>query len=64
MKLSGFMKPAMRRAIRKSAILLAALFLTLFVGLSIGYVVLGHRPLSEVFSAHTWTHLYNLVFGK
>ena len=36
----------------------------LIVGLAIGYVVLGDRPLSEVFDAGTWKHMYDLVFAE
>lgn len=36
----------------------------LIVGLAIGYVVLGDRPLSEVFDAETWKHMYDLVFSE
>jgi hypothetical protein len=36
----------------------------LIVGLAIGYVVLGHKPLSEVFDSSTWKHMYDLVFAE
>jgi hypothetical protein len=35
----------------------------LVVGLAIGYVVLGDRPLSGVFDSETWKHMYDLVFA-
>lgn len=36
----------------------------LIVGLAIGYVILGDQPLSDVFDAKTWKHMYDLVFAK
>lgn len=36
----------------------------LIVGLAIGYVVLGDKPLSDVFDAETWKHMYDLVFAE
>ncbi|MFC5531049.1 DNA-directed RNA polymerase subunit beta [Cohnella yongneupensis] len=36
----------------------------LIIGLAIGYVVLGDKPLSEVFDAQTWKHMYDLVFAE
>jgi hypothetical protein len=36
----------------------------LFVGLAIGYVRLGGQPYSDIFSAETWKHLYELVYSK
>jgi hypothetical protein len=36
----------------------------LIVGLAIGYVILGDQPLSDVFDARTWKHMYDLVFAK
>ncbi|UFJ40138.1 DNA-directed RNA polymerase subunit beta [Brevibacillus humidisoli] len=38
------------------------LFLSLIVGLMIGYSVLGDRPVSEVFDLRTFTHMYDLIF--
>lgn len=35
----------------------------LIVGLAIGYVILGDKPLSDVFDASTWKHMYDLVFA-
>lgn len=35
----------------------------LIVGLAIGYVVLGDKPLSDVFDLRTWKHMYDLVFA-
>ena len=36
----------------------------LIVGLAIGYVVLGDKPLSDVFDSNTWKHMYDLVFAE
>jgi hypothetical protein len=36
----------------------------LIVGLVVGYVILGDKPLSEVFDTSTWKHLYDLVFAE
>lgn len=36
----------------------------LIVGLAVGYVVLGDKPLSDVFDAGTWKHMYDLVFAE
>jgi hypothetical protein len=35
----------------------------LIVGLAVGYVILGNKPLSDVFDANTWKHMYDLVFA-
>nr|WP_273386757.1 DNA-directed RNA polymerase subunit beta [Cohnella zeiphila] len=34
-----------------------------FVGMAIGYVVLGKRELADVFDLNTWKHMYDLVFA-
>ncbi len=39
------------------------LFLSLVVGLMIGYGVLGKQPISEVFNLHTYKHMYDLIFS-
>lgn len=36
----------------------------LIVGLAIGYVVLGDKPLADVFDSSTWKHMYDLVFAE
>ncbi len=36
----------------------------LIVGLAVGYVVLGDKPLSDVFDFNTWKHMYDLVFAE
>jgi hypothetical protein len=36
----------------------------LIVGLVVGYVILGNKPLSDVFDISTWKHLYDLVFAE
>lgn len=38
------------------------LFLSLLVGLIIGYAVLGDRPVSEVFDLRTYKHMFDLIF--
>ncbi|WP_126428822.1 DNA-directed RNA polymerase subunit beta [Brevibacillus marinus] len=38
------------------------LFLSLVVGLMIGYSVLGDRPVSEVFDLRTYKHMFDLIF--
>ncbi|MBO8165424.1 MAG: DNA-directed RNA polymerase subunit beta [Brevibacillus sp.] len=38
------------------------LFLSLLVGLMIGYSVIGDRPVSEVFDLNTYKHMYDLIF--
>lgn len=39
------------------------LFLSLVVGLMIGYGVLGHKPASEVFDLGTYKHMWDLLFA-
>lgn len=41
----------------------AACIAALIAGLAIGYVVLGDKPLSDVFEINTWKHMYDLVFA-
>lgn len=36
----------------------------LIVGLTVGYVMLGHQPAGEVFQVQTWKHLFDLVFAN
>ncbi|WP_256759167.1 DNA-directed RNA polymerase subunit beta [Cohnella sp. WQ 127256] len=38
--------------------------IALIVGLAIGYVILGDKPLSDVFDFNTWKHMYDLVFAE
>ncbi|MCR8632345.1 MULTISPECIES: DNA-directed RNA polymerase subunit beta [Paenibacillus] len=35
----------------------------LAVGLVMGYVYIGKRPLEDVYEIETWRHLYDLVFA-
>jgi hypothetical protein len=37
--------------------------IALIFGLAVGYAVLGHQPLAEVFDSSTWKHMYDLVFA-
>lgn len=39
------------------------LFISLVIGLMIGYSVLGDRPVSEVFQFETYKHMYDLIFS-
>ncbi len=39
------------------------LFLSLVIGLVIGYSVIGKQPVSEVFSIQTYKHMYDLIFA-
>ncbi|WP_019121107.1 DNA-directed RNA polymerase subunit beta [Brevibacillus massiliensis] len=39
------------------------LFLSLVVGLMIGYGVIGKSPVSEVFDFKTYKHIYDLIFS-
>lgn len=36
----------------------------LSVGLVLGYVYLGKRPMDDVYEVDTWRHLYDLVFSQ
>lgn len=38
--------------------------LAIFVGLYIGFVILGKGSADEVFDLATWKHLYDLVYGQ
>ncbi|GGD92487.1 DNA-directed RNA polymerase subunit beta [Paenibacillus nasutitermitis] len=37
--------------------------LAILGGMYIGYVMLGHRPSSDVFMWDTWKHMYDLIFA-
>ncbi|WP_051330802.1 DNA-directed RNA polymerase subunit beta [Aneurinibacillus terranovensis] len=39
------------------------LIVSLLFGLIIGYSVVGKGPVLEVFDLHTYTHMYDLIFG-
>ncbi|MFD2368413.1 DNA-directed RNA polymerase subunit beta [Brevibacillus sp. GCM10020057] len=39
------------------------LFISLVVGLMIGYGVVGHKPTSEVFDLGTYKHMWDLLFA-
>lgn len=36
----------------------------LYVGLYVGYVVLGDQPKDEILKWSTWRHLYDLIFAE
>ncbi len=36
----------------------------LIVGLAVGFVILGDKPLADVFDSKTWKHMYDLVFAE
>ncbi|MCS7459976.1 DNA-directed RNA polymerase subunit beta [Paenibacillus doosanensis] len=38
--------------------------LAVSIGMVIGYVYLGKRPLDEVYEVETWRHIYDLVFSQ
>jgi hypothetical protein len=42
----------------------ASCLIVLLVGLTVGYVVMGHQPAGEVFQIQTWKHLFDLVFAN
>ena len=44
------------------AMVAGLLVVSLLVGLTIGYVGMGHGKWSEVFSFSTYKHIYDLVF--
>lgn len=39
------------------------LFISLMIGLMIGYSVVGDLPVSEVFQIKTYKHMYDLIFS-
>lgn len=47
----------------KYILLAVAAIVVVFAGLVVGYVVMGNRPLGEVFDFGTWKHLIDLVFA-
>jgi hypothetical protein len=48
----------------KVLIIPVACIAALIIGLAIGYVVLGDKPLAEVFDSSTWKHMFDLVFAE
>ena len=40
-----------------------ALLFTAWLGIAIGYAVIGDMPWNEAFSSQVWKHMYQLVFG-
>ncbi|WCK54313.1 DNA-directed RNA polymerase subunit beta [Aneurinibacillus sp. Ricciae_BoGa-3] len=38
------------------------LFVSLLIGMLVGYSLLGKGAAIDVFDLHTWTHMYDLVF--
>jgi len=36
----------------------------LIAGMTVGYHVIGGRPVSEVFEWNTWKHMFDLVFAN
>lgn len=55
-------RPALRRTLFVLLILFI-LFLALFGGMIVGYVVLGKQSLGGVFEWSTWRHVYDLIFA-
>jgi|GEM_PF-577198 len=39
------------------------LFISLLIGLLIGYSVIGDKPVSQVFDLDTYKHMYDLIFA-
>ncbi len=39
------------------------LFISLVIGLMIGYSVIGDLPVSQVFDLETYKHMYDLIFA-
>lgn len=37
--------------------------IALCIGLVLGYVYLGDRPVEEVYKLDTWRHIYDLIFS-
>lgn len=40
------------------------LLICLYIGLYIGYSVVGKQPSSEIWELQTWKHMYDLVFAE
>jgi hypothetical protein len=63
-------KPAPKRKRRRIFVILQWVIIPLIciaalgIGLLIGYVYIGKRPMGEVYEIETWRHLYDLVFAE
>ena len=55
-------KPAWR--IARILIFIAVWVIAIYAGLSVGYVIIGKRPLGDVFQWSTWQHIFDLIFAK
>ncbi|MGG6312626.1 DNA-directed RNA polymerase subunit beta [Paenibacillus macerans] len=49
--------------ILRIVIILLILFLALAGGTVVGYVVFGHREMSDIWDLATWRHVFDLVFA-
>ena len=45
-------------------IFIAVWVIVIYAGLSVGYVIVGKHPLSDVFQWATWQHVFDLIFAK
>ncbi|MFD0617348.1 MULTISPECIES: DNA-directed RNA polymerase subunit beta [Paenibacillus] len=55
-------KPAWRAW--RILIFIAVWVIVIYAGLSVGYVIVGKRPLGDVFQWATWQHVFDLIFAK
>jgi hypothetical protein len=51
------------RAVGKVLLVPFLLFVSMMIGLLIGYSVIGKKPVSEVFDWNTYKHMYDLIFA-
>ncbi|AQT86814.1 hypothetical protein B1222_12775 [Paenibacillus larvae subsp. pulvifaciens] len=65
-KPAGQRSSASRIAVKTLKILRIPLLciLVLFIGLWIGYSVIGKQPASEIFHVGTWKHIFDLIYQK
>jgi hypothetical protein len=56
--------PVLRWFTWKRALYIFVPIVALYAGLIVGYVLMGDRPLVEIFQLHTWTHLLDLIFAN
>ncbi|AHD03956.1 hypothetical protein ERIC2_c00760 [Paenibacillus larvae subsp. larvae DSM 25430] len=65
-KPAGQRSTASRIAVKTLKILRIPLLciLVLFIGLWIGYSVIGKQPASEIFHIGTWKHIFDLIYQK
>lgn len=48
----------------KPLLFIVGWILVIYAGMTVGYVVIGKQPISDIFHIGTWKHVFDLIFAN